>query len=281
MTTLPITRLTIREAARRRLVLAGLLASLGFVGLFALGFAFLYRRAADAPDESGALVVFAATVLTVLGLYTLQFLAAFLMMFLATGAVSSEIDSGTLHAVLSRPLGRQSWLLQRALAFAGLVLGYVVIMTAVLLLIARAVAGYEALDPLRAVGLLVLEVTVLLALGLAASTRWSTLAAGVTVFSLFGLAWLAGIIEFVGETLGNDAMQTIGIAISLLIPSDALWRGASYYLSSPAFLVGTPGGGAVPFVAVTPPSGWMVVWSVGYVVVLLGLAVHHFRRRDL
>lgn len=282
MTRLPIARLAVKEARRRRLVLAGVIASVAFAALFALAFVFLYAEAADVPDESGTLVVFAATVMTVLGLYAVQFLAAFLTMFVAVGAVSTEIDSGTLHAVLARPLHRTSWLLQRALAFVALAAGYVVVMTAALLLIARTVAGYAAVDPLRAAGLLVLEVAVLLALGLAASSRWSTLASGVAVFGLFGLGWLGGIIEFVSETVGNDAMRSIGIVISLLIPSDALWRGASYYLSSPAFLVGASGQGAgIPFAAVSPPSGWMVTWAIGYVVVLLGLAVLRFRRRDL
>ena len=276
-----ITWLSVKEAMRRRLVLAGALASLAFTGLFALGFTFLYRQASRFPDAEGTELVFAATIMTVLGLYAVQFLAAFLSMFIAVGAVSTEIDSGALHAVLARPLGRTSWLLQRALAFVALAAGYVVVMAAALLLIARVVAGYGPVDPLRAVGLLVLEVVVLLALGLAASARWSTLAAGVAVFGLFGLGWLGGIIEFVGQVAPNDTLRSLGIATSLVIPSDALWRGASYYLSSPAVLVGTQQTDAIPFAAVTPPSGWMVLWSLGYTAVLLGLAVARLRRRDL
>ncbi|MDP8927476.1 MAG: hypothetical protein M3O70_02580 [Actinomycetota bacterium] len=70
---------------------------------------------------------------------------------------------------------------------------------------------------------------------------------------------LGGIIEFVSEIVDNDAMRSICIVISLPMPSDALWRGASYYLSSPAFLVGAYVQGAgIPFAAVSPPSGWMV-----------------------
>ncbi len=65
-------------------------------------------------------------------------------------------------------------------------------------------------------------------------------------------------------------MRLIGIASSLLIPSDALWCGASYYLQSPAFLT-----------AITPVSGALVVWSFGYVVLTLALAAWRFRRRDL
>jgi len=276
-----ITWLSVKEAARRKLVLAGLMASLAFAALFATGFTFLYREAAEFAGQGSMEVVLAATLMTVLGLYTVQFLAAFLSMFVAVGAVSTEIDSGTLHAVLARPLSRTSWLLQRALAFVGLAAGYVIVMAAGLLLIAWVIAGYGALDPLRAIGLLVLQVVVLLALGMAASARWSTLAAGVTVFGLFGLAWLGGIIEFVGQVASNNTLQTIGIVTSLLIPSDALWRGASYYLSTPVMLIGASEGDSIPFASLTPPSGWMVLWSLGYAVLLLTFAVRRLRRRDL
>ena len=100
---------------------------------------------------------------------------------------------------------------------------------------------------------------------------------------------LAGIIEFVGRLLtaasnstGGDAMLNIGTAVSLILPSDALWRGASYYLESPSMLavLGAARGG-IPFFSSTPPAPALVVWAVGYVVVILAGAVLAFRRRDL
>ena len=98
-------------------------------------------------------------------------------------------------------------------------------------------------DPIHALLLMSLEGVLLLTLSLFGSTLMPTLANGVVVFTLLGLAWLAGIIEFVGRLLqnapdstGGDAMLNIGTAVSLLLPSDALWRGASYYLESPSLL---------------------------------------------
>ena len=116
-----------------------------------------------------------------------------------------------------------------------------------------------------------------------------TLANGVVVFTLLGLAWLAGIIEFVGRLLasapdstGSNALLNIGTAVSLLLPSDALWRGASYYLESPSLLVamGTARGG-IPFFSAAPPQPALIWWSLGYVAVVLGGAVLAFRGRDL
>ena len=48
---LEIARFTLLEAVSRRLILAGVAISLGYVGLFALGFHFAYGRALD-PSNS-------------------------------------------------------------------------------------------------------------------------------------------------------------------------------------------------------------------------------------
>ncbi|MDQ3709998.1 MAG: ABC transporter permease subunit [Actinomycetota bacterium] len=283
MSALTITRLSVKEAVSRKLLLAGAVLSLAFLVLFALGFNALYSRAAS---EAGQFeTAQAGGIMTLLGVYIVQFLVAFLALFLATGAVSSEIDSGTLHAVLARPLSRRSWLGQRWLAFAGTIAVYAMLIAGLLLVIARVIAGYGAVSPVRAISLLVLEGLVLLSLGFLGSTLWSTLANGAVVFSLFGMAWLAGIIEFAGEMVGNEFMRNIGIAVSLLVPSDALWRGAAYYLQSPAFLaassaMGEPGG-AGPFGGSAPPSAALVGWSIAYAVLLLALAARRFARRDL
>src|SRR5207244_8406766 len=116
-------------------------------------------------------------------------------------------------------------------------------MTGLVLLIARLIAGYEVPDPLPALLLMLLEGVLLLTISLFGSSLMPTLANGVVVFTLLGLAWLAGIIEFVGRllqnapnTTGGEAMLNIGTTVSLLLPSDELWRGPSYSLGSPSLL---------------------------------------------
>jgi hypothetical protein len=139
--------------------------------------------------------------------------------------------------------------------------------------------------------LMLLEGVLLLTLSLCGSTLMPTLANGIVVFTLLGLAWLAGIIEFVGRLLsftsnpgasGADALLNIGTAVSLLVPSDALWRGASYYLESPSLLAAFGGArGGIPFFSTSPPPPALIWWSIGYVVVVLSGAVLAFRARDL
>lgn len=282
-TALPVTRASIREAVSRRLVLIGVLLSLAFLGLFAFGFVTLHRTvSAQDAVEAGSDIAFAATIVTVLGLFIVRFLAALLAIFLSSSAIASEIDSGLLHAVLARPLSRTSWLAQRWLAFVLVTVCYVLVMTGVVLAIANGVAGYVPIDVGRALAVMALELAALLSVGLLASTTWSAVTSGVVTFCLFGVAWLAGIIELIGVQLRNQAMQMAGIVTSLIMPSDALWRGASFYLQSPAVAVMSRQAGAEnPFMGTTPPTTPLIVWSVGYAVVLLALAAWRLRRRDL
>lgn len=278
---LQIARLAVKEAARRRLLAAGVVLSALFVGLFALGYALVFRAAGDGLGEDPLGPVFAGSVLTSFGLYAVHFLAALLALLLSAGAVSSEVESGAALAVLARPLRRREWLLGRWAAFALLLTTYVVLMAGGLLLIARAISGYVPLSAPRGVALLVLEVLILLTLGMLGSSRWSTLTTGVGVFCLFGLAWLAGILEFVGRIVANATLVDVGIAVSLVIPADAIWRGASYYVQSPLFLLEVGGSGGIPFFGSAPPARPLLLWSVGYVAVCLLAAVRTFDRRDL
>src|SRR5215472_4618120 len=236
---LEIARFTLLEAISRRLILAGVAISAGYLGLYALGFHFAYDKALEnSPTAQSRLAIgIAFAFLTLFGVYVVNYLASFLALFLSVGAVSGEIDSGTLHAVLARPLSRSEFILGRWLGYGALICAYVLIMTGAVLLIAKVIAAYDTPDPVPALALMLLEAMLLLTLSLLGSTLMPTLANGVITFTLLGLAWLAGIIEFVGrllsnaaDTTGSAAMLNIGTTVSLIIPSDALWRGASFYL---------------------------------------------------
>jgi Cu-processing system permease protein len=294
-----VARWTVLEARRRKLLLAGVVLSVAFVVVFALAFTLLYHNqqrglasgeiAVSGP--AGALtpreqLLVVSTILVVLGLYGVQFLAALLALFLGVASVSPEIDSGALHAVLARPLSRLDYLLGRFLALAVMLTAYIVVMSSALLLTARIVAGYRAGDTLRVVGLMILEVLVLLAVSRLGSTILPTLANGVVMLALFGLAWLGGIIEFIGTiSPGNDLMANLGTAVSLLLPADAVWRGASFHLMPPSLLAtgslvsqDNPG---LPFASTTPIAPAMLTWALAYPIACIGLAVVAFRHRDL
>lgn len=274
-----IARVALQEAASRKLLLIGLAISGVFVALFSLATWLVQRDLADASALEQATN---QTFLTVLGLYAVQFLASFLAIVLGAGSVAGELASGRALAVLARPVPRWSWLLQRTGTFGGLAALYVLVMGGGVLVVSRLLGGYAALSAVAGLGLLVLEVLVLLATSAALSTRLSTTAAASVAAALYGLAWMGGVAEVVGMMTTNDAVVRVGIATSLVMPSDALWHGASYHLASPLFLAtarsisDTP-----PFLSVVAPNAMRMAWAVVHMATATWLAVRWLNRRDL
>ena len=94
MNALVIARFTLQEAVSRRLILAGVLLSGAFLALFGFGFWMIYNMDSELSgplSDAQAQAAF-GTIMTVLGLYAVYFLAAFLALFLSVGAVSGDAD---------------------------------------------------------------------------------------------------------------------------------------------------------------------------------------------
>jgi hypothetical protein len=139
--------------------------------------------------------------------------------------------------------------------------------------------------------LFLLQPLIMLALAFWGSTVMSTLANGITIFLLYGIVLVAGMIEQIGAFLqvagasaaakAANVMINIGIVSSLVLPVDALYRRAVF------ILLGNTGNlpGALqalgPFGAVSVPSRAMVVYAWVYLVGCLLLAVRSFERRDI
>jgi ABC-type transport system involved in multi-copper enzyme maturation permease subunit len=282
--TLRIARLTLKEAMSRRLIPAGVVVSLLYVALFALAYNFAQDRGAQlvTGQRSRVLVGIGMASLTLSGLYIVNLLSGFLALFLSVGAVSAEVDSGTLHALLARPVRRWQFLLGRWLAYALIISVYVAVMAGLVLTVAAVIGDYTTPDAARAIGLMILASLFLVTLSLFGSTFLPTSTNGAVVFTLFGLGWLSGVIQVLGETLGNPALLNLGVTVALFIPSDMLWRSASYYVQ-PASLLAAANAfkGALPILANAPPTPGLIAWGVVYSLLLLGTATVVFSRRDL
>ena len=282
--TLRITRLTLKEAMSRRLIPAGVVVSLLYVALFALAYNFAQDRGAQmvTGQRSRVLVGVGMASLTLSGLYIVNLLAGFLALFVSVGAVSAEVDSGTLHALLARPVRRWQFLVGRWLAYALIIAVYVAVMAGLVLMVAALLGDYTTPDAARAIGLMILASLFLVTLSLFGSTFLPTSTNGAVVFTLFGLGWLSGVIQVLGETLGNPALLNLGITVALFIPSDMLWRSASYYVQPASILaVANSFKGALPILANAPPTPGLITWGLLYSLLLLGSATVMFSRRDL
>jgi ABC-type transport system involved in multi-copper enzyme maturation permease subunit len=126
-----------------------------------------------------------------------------------------------------------------------------------------------------------LNALVLLSVSLLGGAYLSTLANGVLVFGLYGVAFIGGWIEQIGSYFTNQAASqvaiNIGVITSLIMPSEALWKRAAHELQSP--LVSALG--ISPFTTRSYPSAAMVIFAILYMLVTLALAVRRFGQRDL
>jgi Cu-processing system permease protein len=269
-----IARLTFREAARRWVVWVALALGLLFLVIYAIGFNEIEK---DLSRQGNLVAAEMHNFFLMAGLYVVNFLTSLMTVLTSVDTLSGEISSGTIHTVVSKPVPRWQIVLGKWLGFTAMLSLYLLLMAGGVTL-----AGYLVADtilPHLAQGVLLMWLTILLLLGvsLLGGTLLSTLANGVLVFGLFGIAFIGGWIEQIGAFLNNQAAVNVGIVTSLLLPSEAMWRRAAFEMQSP--LVGAIG--VSPFASNSAPSLVMVGYAVLYVLVILGLAMRQFSRKDL
>jgi ABC-type transport system involved in multi-copper enzyme maturation permease subunit len=126
-------------------------------------------------------------------------------------------------------------------------------------------------------GLMILEGLIVFSITTLGGTYVSTLANGVVVFMLYGIAFAGSWVEQIGAALDSETAIQVGIIASLIMPSEAMWRLASD-LMQPMLVKRTDMSLVVLF---SKPSPAMVIYAGIYSAVLVGLALHQFGRRDL
>ena len=282
MGTLIIARLTFMEASRRKILLAALLLGAAFLLVFGVGFHYIFVELEKNTIGTNLLERSEiANFLLMAGLYVVNFLTVMMTVLTSVDTISGEISSGTIHTLVTKPVRRWEVVLGKWLGFAGMLSLYLLLMAGGVFIIAEIVANYTPPHPLRALGLMWMNAALLLTVSLWGGTIFSTLANGVLVFGLFGVAFIGGWVEQIGAFLTDaTASQTainIGIITSLVMPSEALWKRAVYEIQSP--LVRALG--FSPFSSTSVPSPLMIVYAGLYLAIVLAWAVRQFNRRDL
>ena len=279
MVTWTITKLTLREAARRKILLAALALGVIFLAVYGIGLEFMQRDLARTGERLNPLIsnqIFNFMLLA--GLYVVNFLFGAMTVLTSVDTIAGEISSGTVQALVSKPVRRWEILLGKWLGFVVMMTLYFTLMAGGVIVIVGTVTGYQAPNVIRGLVLIWLNGMLLLSVSLLGGTRLSTLANGVLVFAAYGVAFIGGWIEQIGSFLKSATAVNVGIVSSLLLPSEALWKRAAYEMRSPVVDML----GFSPFTSGSSvPSALMVGYAVVYGLVALGLAIWSFRERDL
>ncbi len=275
-----IARMTFREAIRRRIVLTGLVLGILFLLLFSIGFRMIYNSLSDIPAR-GAMTKMAETeaanFLVLAGLYAVAFLSVAMGALLSADTLAGEISSGTIQTIVTKPLRRSEVVFGKWLGFAGLLALYSLLMAGGVVLSVYFQSGYLPKNLPVGLSLIYLESLVVMTVALACSSAMPALATGGLVFGLYGLAFIGGWIEQIGAIFSNQTAIQVGIVSSLLIPTEALWRRATYVMQSPL----TSALQMTPFSTLSVPSTLMIVYAFIYLGVMLWVAVNIFQHRDI
>jgi ABC-type transport system involved in multi-copper enzyme maturation permease subunit len=278
--------MTLVEARRRRLVLTVFLLTALMIVFTAYGFSRLntLHCGRDGTPCSPTEIQLAASLLLILVAYMFDSVIVVGASFVAAPSIAGEIETGILLAILPRPIRRRDVILGKWLGLVVLVAIYAVFTYALEFLAVRLVVGYAPPHPIEAVLYVIGEAIVLMTLALLVSTRLAPMTGGIIAVVLFGVAWMAGIAEAIGIAFENTVLTNVGVIVGLAIPTDALWRNAIYNLEPIAMIVAQGSErilSANPFFVASPPPIANVIWAATWVVVVLGLAVYSFEKRDL
>jgi len=282
---LTLARMTFRQAIRRKIVLTGLLLGIGFLIVFSIGFHMITgvsmgqftQAAGGAQSVENVLDRERSSALALAGLYAVTFLAIAMAALLGSDTLASEINSGTIQTLVTKPIRRSDVVFGKWLGFAGLLGLYLLLLAGGTVASVFIQSRYAPPHLIAGLALIYLESLLIMTLALLFSSRLTALATGGVIFGLYGMAFIGGWIEQIGAALQSTTAVKIGIVTSLIIPSEALWRRAAYEMQSA--LTGIIG--ISPFGSTSVPSPLAVVYAVIYLLAALGLTVLVFGRRDL
>jgi ABC-type transport system involved in multi-copper enzyme maturation permease subunit len=279
-----IARLTVGEMIRRRTLLVLLLLALGAVAVVAWGVDQLVATARREGLDAITIRIAVSQVLILIA-FLFSFVLAMSAAFLAAPAIASDVETGTVLAILARPTSRVDLVVGRWIGIGLVVVGYTVLCGALALFAVHEVSGYYPGEPLVALGYLAGESAVVMTLALTLGVRLPAVAAGAVTVVLFAISWFGGVLGSLSVAFEAESIRPLTDVLRYAVPSDLLWRGVIYALEPPIVLLLSRGIGAGqeanPFFASSPPPSGQVIWSACWIGAVLVIGVLLFRRREL
>lgn len=274
-----VMRMTLREFYRKKVLVLAVVLSLVFLGFYAFGLHMAARDFAVNPNPLIEAGVYAT--MLVLGIYLSSFLINFLAVFLSAGAISSEIETGTIQALVATPIKRKEIVLGKFLGYGLGIAAFSLVFITAILLLNRWTTGFYSSQAVWGAALFCAQPIILLGVSLLGSCWFPTLGNGVGVLMLYLVGIVGGIVEQVGAFIKNPDLINTGIITSLVMPVDSLYR-----KSVEMFLSGSdsPLQGMVPLGPLgsqSSPSQWMLLYALLYLVVFVWGSAAVFNRKDL
>jgi Cu-processing system permease protein len=274
---LTIMQLTFLEMRRRRIVQAALACGVGCLVVFAAAIYLLHN--VHQPSHSRPLlqIRIILQLQTLAGLYAVNLMTVTVAVMLPVDALSGEIASGVMQTLASKPVSRAQIVLGKWLVYWLMIAAYITTMIVGVVVVMRLTTGFSQAHVPAAMGLMTLQGTVLLSVVVAGGARLTTIANGMIAFGFYSVAVVGGWIEQIGVMMGDPGARYVGTAISLVSPTDALWRRAVYLLQPPMMSQVS----ITPYSPASVPSVAMIWWAAAFAVGALALSAIWFEKRPL
>src|SRR5262245_18085874 len=227
---LTVAHLTLVEARRRRIVLAGAVCALAFLTVYPVAVFFAHREMASDGSVSFIERQGTLTAIMLVGFMAANFLSVIFAILLPVDTLSGEIDSGVMQTLASKPIDRAQIVLGKWAGHLLLALAYVLSLSFGILIVIRLVGDLAPRGASLALPLLMLEVTLSLTVSVAGGARFSTVTNAIAAVGVYGVSFIGGFVEQIGGFAGIHSMGTIGVLVSLVSPADSMWRLAAHHM---------------------------------------------------
>ncbi|NBJ15890.1 MAG: ABC transporter permease subunit [Dehalobacter sp. 4CP] len=286
-----IAKLSFKEILYKRIFLIALIMTLAYLLLY--GIATHYAAASSLeslnqmnPDQKAAMSLqlkMVGSQLLSMGLFFANFIIGLLTILATVGSIAGNIESHQIDPILTRPIRRMDFVLGRYLGYGILLMGYTLFFFLAIILVNHLFGGLLQANLLfsnilKASFVFACVPLIMIAPALFFSANFGTMNSGIILIVLYGMSFIGGFVEQLGNILQNTALVNIGVVSSLLFPADTLFRYMNTLLDAgnagsfnPASLLFGTGS----------PSTLMLVYCVVYVLLILLLGIQSFGRRDI
>ncbi|HXA57147.1 MAG TPA: ABC transporter permease subunit [Candidatus Acidoferrum sp.] len=269
-------KMTFKEAARKKILWTALLSGIGFLALFGIALHFQIQDF-EARGTAPFIRYQILDGMLMIGLYVVDLLAVIMAILTSVDTISGEITSGTIHAIATKPIPRWQIFLGKWIGFAAMTAAFVALTFGGTIGVAYAMGRVAPDHPLEGGLFVLLECLLALTVTFFFGTWFSTLTNGVLVLGLHGLAFMGGWLEQMSGFTESAKLVTVGVVVSLAMPSESIWRRAAFDMQSP-LAAALP---FSPFASTSIPSNVMIGYGAIYLLVALVAGLFSFYQRDL
>lgn len=267
-----IAKLTVKESVRRLVFIAGLLIGLGIIALLAYVFANVKSHGEILSAEMQASLIIHS------GLTMTRFFSAVMAIALACGAISTDLEKGTLTLILTKPLHRWQVVVGK---WVGLV--FVLTLNQILWLSAiewgawnRTGEWHWGVWKAGAIGFLYPMLFV--SLNMVFSTRLHWLFSAIVSLVMMGIGWSETVMRNIGTLANLPRLLTLSKWAGVIMPTGRLTR---WMIEQSQVMEIIPRLSGPPGVEMLKPAIGDLIYVFGYIVALLIVACLLFSRRDV